>query len=143
MKKYLPVVAFFAGFLWDALTIGKNVNGSDLIILSVYLFTTVPIIAWLVKRANLLINNAAQTTLASHVSFKDSSWKERLPYLLLQFLFGSLFSALCILYSKNSFAISKTAKPTDQAKAATCDELLKYSINSALNKLPNKNCSNK
>ena len=101
-KKYLPVIAFFAGFLWDALTIGKNVNATDLIILSVYLFATVPIIAWLVKRANLLINNAAQTTLASHVSFKDSNWKERLPYLLLQFLFGSLFSALFILYFKSS-----------------------------------------
>ncbi|OQW70765.1 MAG: hypothetical protein CTY27_02800 [Methylotenera sp.] len=102
IKKYLPVVAFFAGFIWDALTIGKNVNASDLLILSAYLFGTVPIMVWLVKRANLLINNAAQTTLAMHVSFKDANWRERLPYLLLQFLFGSLFSALFILYFKSS-----------------------------------------
>ena len=102
IKKYLPVVAFFAGFLWDALTIGKNVNASDLLILSAYLFGTVPIMVWLVKRANLLIDNAAQTTLAMHVSFKDANWRERLPYLLLQFLFGSLFSALFILYFKSS-----------------------------------------
>ena len=102
LKKYLPVISFFAGFVWDALTIGKNVHGSDLIILSAYLFATIPIIAWLVKKANLLINNAAQTTLATSVSFQDATWKARLPYLLLQFLFGSLFSALFILYFKSS-----------------------------------------
>ena len=124
MKKYLPVVAFFAGFLWDALTIGKNVNGSDLIILSVYLLATVPIIAWLVKRANLLINNAAQTTLASHISFKDSSWKERLPYLLLQFLFGSLFSALCILYFKSSSHVAAFAWSVGLAVLLIANEFL-------------------
>ncbi len=102
IKKYLPVVAFFAGFLWDALTIGKNVNASDLIILSVYLLATVPIIAFLVKKANLLVNNAAETTLFTRISLQDSHWKVRLPYLLLQFLFGSLFSALFILYFKSS-----------------------------------------
>ncbi len=102
LKKYLPVVSFFAGFAWDALTIGKNVTGTDLIILSLYLIATVPIIYWLVKKANFLINNAAATTRSTCVSFKDATWKERLPYLLLQFLFGSLFSALFILYFKSS-----------------------------------------
>ncbi|MES2499569.1 MAG: DUF2914 domain-containing protein [Pseudomonadota bacterium] len=108
-KKYLPVVAFFSGFAWDALTIGKNVNGSDLIILSAYLLATIPIIAWLVKKANLLINNAAETTRATCVSFKDATWKARLPYLLLQFLFGSLFSALFILYFKSSSHVAAFA----------------------------------
>ncbi len=106
LKKYLPVIAFFAGFVWDALTIGKNVNGTDLIILTAYLLATVPIIGWLVKKANLLINNAAQTTLATSVAFKDATWQMRLPYLLLQFLFGSLFSALFILYFKSSSHIA-------------------------------------
>ena len=124
LKKYLPVISFFAGFAWDALTIGRNVNGSDLIILTAYLLATVPIIAWLVKKANLLINNAAETTLANCVSFKDATWRARLPYLLLQFLFGSLFSALFILYFKSSSHLTAFAWSIGLAVLLVANEFL-------------------
>lgn len=109
IKKYIPVVAFFAGFIWDALTIGRSVNASDLWILSAYLIGAIPIISWLVKRANLLQNNAAETTLATSIPLADAHWKTRLPYTLLQFLFGSLFCALFILYFKSSSHLSAIA----------------------------------
>jgi hypothetical protein len=102
IKKYLPALAFFAGFIWDAVTIGRGVNASDLWLLSGYLIATIPIIIWLVKRADLLQNNAAETTLANSIPLEDAHWKTRLPYMLLQFLFGSLFCALFILYFKSS-----------------------------------------
>ena len=34
---FFPVIFFFGGFLWDALTIGRNVAYSDLITFFVYL----------------------------------------------------------------------------------------------------------
>lgn len=102
IKKYLPALAFFGGFFWDAMTIGRQVNAIDLLILSIYLIGTVPIMSWLVKKTNALQNNAAATTLAHHPLESEAHWKDRLPYLLLQFLFGSLFCALFILYFKSA-----------------------------------------
>lgn len=84
------------------MTIGQRVNAIDLLILSVYLLGTIPIIMWLVHKSNLLRNNAAATTLATHPMESDAPLKDRLPYLLLQFLFGSLFCALFILYFKSA-----------------------------------------
>lgn len=101
ISRYFPAFAFFAGFIWDALTIGQGVSATDLVMLSGYLFATVPIIWWLVKRAKL---QAAQQHMDTHnVQISENeNWKTRLPYLLLQFLFGSLFSALFILYFKSA-----------------------------------------
>lgn len=84
------------------MTIGRRVNAIDLLILSIYLIGTIPILIWLVRKSNALQNNAAATTLAHHPLESDAHWKDRLPYLLLQFLFGSLFCALFILYFKSS-----------------------------------------
>ncbi len=94
VQKYFPVIAFFAGFIWDALTIGKRVNASDLWMLSSYLIATIPIIWWTVRKAQISPQS---------VSIDDEAhWKTRLPYMAIQFLFGSLFSALFILYFKSS-----------------------------------------
>ena len=101
ISRYFPAFAFFAGFIWDAITIGKGVSATDLVMLSGYLFATVPMIWWLVKRTK---QQAAQ----QHIDTQNlqlaevENWKTRLPYLLLQFLFGSLFSALFILYFKSA-----------------------------------------
>lgn len=38
LADYFPVIFFFSGFVWDALTIGRNVMPSDLAIFSGYLF---------------------------------------------------------------------------------------------------------
>jgi len=104
LRPYFSVLAFFAGFLWDALTIGFSVAYSDLWILSGYLAAAAGILWWLGQRHHTLAvpgcNGDAQIT-APPVSFL-SPWLERAPLLLLQFLFGGLFSALFILYFKSS-----------------------------------------
>lgn len=104
VRQYFPAIAFFAGFIWDALTIGRGVAALDLLILSGYLIGTIPIIWWLAKKTN-----AQQLTEANQNNKPKESWKTRIPYLLLQFLFGSLFCALFILYFKSSSHITAIA----------------------------------
>lgn len=104
LRAYLPVLAFFGGFLWDALTIGRLVTPSDLCILSGYLAGAAAILWWLGHRRHALAAIAADAgaeAAASPLSF-FSTWWERTPFLLLQFLFGGLFSALFILYFQSS-----------------------------------------
>ena len=94
--KYLPAIFFFAGFIWDALTIGRNVAASDLIIFAGYLLGAA-LILFITSRPSF--NLADETKLPSRLYvFVTSRW----PYFLLQFLFGSLLSALFILYFKSS-----------------------------------------
>ncbi|MFH1020251.1 MAG: DUF2914 domain-containing protein [Pseudomonadota bacterium] len=104
LRAYLPVLAFFAGFLWDALTIGRLVTPLDLWLLSGYLAGAALILWWLGHRRHALAATAAENgarIAVPPVSFL-SPWLERAPYLLLQFLFGGLFSALFILYFQSS-----------------------------------------
>ena len=93
---YLPAVFFFAGFIWDALTIGRNVAASDLIIFAGYLLGAA-IILFSISRPSFILADEAKfpTRLYAIIT---SRW----PYFLLQFLFGSLLSALFILYFKSS-----------------------------------------
>jgi Protein of unknown function (DUF2914) len=96
-KTYLPAIAFFGGFLWDALTIGKQVGFVDLWMLFGYLLAAAAILWWLGHRH-------ANTEPADWAELPPSQrpLKARMPFLLLQFLFGSLFSALFILYFKSA-----------------------------------------
>lgn len=105
IKHHFSTVAFFAGFLWDALTIGVKVNASDLLILSAYLLGAIPIIWWLAKKSNPNSDNAEMFE-PPEEGEDPEHWKTRLPFMLLQFLFGSLFSALFILYFKSSSHIA-------------------------------------
>lgn len=101
LADYLPVIFFFAGFIWDALTIGRNVMPSDLLIFTGYLFAAA-LILYLIGRP---VNEAAADVIkpqAKLVMLLKKLHTPRLPYFLLQFLFGSLFSALFILYFKSS-----------------------------------------
>ena len=90
---YLPALAFLAGFLWDAFTLGRYVRPTDLLILGAYLMAACGIVLWLGKR------HASGAVAPMPVS---AGWRLRLPYLLLQFLFGSLLSALFILYFRSA-----------------------------------------
>lgn len=105
LRAYLPALAFFAGFLWDALTIGRSVTVVDLWLLSGYLVGAAFILWWLGHRVQVRVESAADfeapSAAAPPTSFL-SPWLERAPYLLLQFLFGGLFSALFILYFQSS-----------------------------------------
>ncbi len=103
LRKYFPAIFFLGGFAWDALTIGKQVQQSDLIILTSYLLAAALILWWLAHHAE-----KSHEQLHSHLSegwllrILPKSWRGALPYFLLQFLFGSLLSALFILYFKSS-----------------------------------------
>jgi len=96
LADYFPAIFFFGGFLWDALTIGRNVTSLDLFIFTGYLISAAVIL--------YLIGRPADTE-AQHgsvIAVFKRLYTPRLPYFLLQFLFGSLFSALFILYFKSS-----------------------------------------
>lgn len=90
---YLPALAFLGGFLWDAFTLGRYVRATDLLILGAYLLVACGIVLWLGKR---------HTSGAVAPMPVPAGWRLRLPYLLLQFLFGSLLSALFILYFRSA-----------------------------------------
>ena len=96
MASYLPAVFFFAGFIWDALTIGRNVAAFDLIIFSGYLLAA-SLILFSISRPSFILADEAKLSTRSYAIITS-----RLPYFLLQFLFGSLLSALFILYFKSS-----------------------------------------
>ncbi|CAG0959683.1 hypothetical protein MTYP_00655 [Methylophilaceae bacterium] len=87
LRTFLPVMAFFAGFIWDALTIGRYVSHLDLWILTGYLACAGGILWWLGYRHSLQ---------------QPVGRLEQLPYLAMQFLFGGLFSALFIFYLKSA-----------------------------------------
>ena len=93
---YWPAVFFFAGFIWDALTIGRNVVALDLAIFAGYLLLAATIL-FFTSRPSFILADAAKLPTRLHWLFTS-----RLPYFLLQFLFGSLLSALFILYFKSS-----------------------------------------
>jgi len=104
LRTYLSVIAFFGGFLWDALTVGFSVTSADLWILSGYLAGAAGILWWLGHRSHALAAIAPDAGAEIAVP-SDSSltiWRERAPFLLLQFLFGGLFSVLFILYFQSS-----------------------------------------
>lgn len=99
LKRYYPVLAFFGGFLWDALTLGRRVRTGDFIQLGAMLGVAALLILWLARRDYL----------ATPVPAPADGWRGRLrnlawqaPFLALQFLFGGIFSALFILYFKSS-----------------------------------------
>lgn len=103
LRQYLPAIFFLGGFAWDALTIGRQVQQSDLIILTSYLVAAALILWWLAHHAE-----KSHEQLHSHLSegwmlrILPKNWRGAVPYFLLQFLFGSLLSALFILYFKSS-----------------------------------------
>lgn len=101
LADYFPVIFFFGGFVWDALTIGRNVMASDLAIFTGYLFSAA-LILYLIGRPADEAAEASMQPQAKFFSVLKKLHTPRLPYFLLQFLFGSLFSALFILYFKSS-----------------------------------------
>lgn len=78
-KRYLPAAAFISGFLWDALTLGREIRGLDLLVLGAY-----------AAGAFLILLFAGRTS--------ERIRGARAMNLLLQFFLGGVFSALVILY---------------------------------------------
>lgn len=110
LRQALPALAFFGGFLWDALTLGRAVGPLDLAILAGYLAAAAGILWYLGRRAALAGNAIAPPPAEVSGGAQPPAlvppeapwWRESGPYLLLQFFFGGLFSALFIFYFKSS-----------------------------------------
>jgi len=103
IRQCLPAIFFLGGFVWDALTIGKQVQQSDLIIFSTYLVAAGLILWWLAHHAEKSEEQLnAHLTEGKILRILPKKWREAAPYFLLQFLFGSLLSALFILYFKSA-----------------------------------------
>ncbi len=99
LRRFFPVIAFFGGFLWDALTLGERVRPLDFWRLGLFLAGAAGLVVWLAWRDYR----------ATPEPWSDGSLRGRLqrlawaaPYLVLQFFFGGIFSALFILYVKSS-----------------------------------------
>jgi len=99
LRRLYPVAAFLGGFLWDALTIGQRVRELDLWRLSGFLLGAAGLVIWLAwrERRKAVAPPAGE---GWHGRLVDLRWQA--PYLLLQFFFGGIFSALFILYFKSS-----------------------------------------
>ncbi len=93
---YFPAMFFFGGFAWDALTIGRSVTAPDLFIFSGYLLGA-GLILFSISRPSFILADTAKLPMRLHWLYAS-----RLPYFLLQFLFGSVLSALFILYFKSA-----------------------------------------
>jgi hypothetical protein len=120
-KAAFPAVAFFGGFFWDAATLGRSIQSSDLWILLGYLIVSALILIWMGRRGTMhgggvTASGAASThpegsasSAASAAAAPKSAFARALewvredgPAFALQFCFGSLFSALVIFYFLSS-----------------------------------------
>jgi hypothetical protein len=83
-KKWIPLVAFLSGFVWDAITLGRAVTRTDLWVLSGYF---------------------ALSTICLRILTSEYQGNHRDKVLTaFQFCQGALFSALSIFYFKSSGA---------------------------------------
>src|SRR5688572_19896262 len=85
VRRYAPAAFLIAGFLWDAVTLGRAIKPIDLWIL----------LAYLIGAAAILIAIGREAT------FRGSEYLNA----VLQFLFGGIFSALFIFYFLSSSSL--------------------------------------
>ncbi len=105
---FLPVLFFFGGFIWDALTIGRNVATSDLITFMAYLLLA-GLILFIIGRPSYVLADTANPP-KWLPNFLHNTYRRlhlrlyfpHLPYFLLQFVYGNLLSSLFILYFKSA-----------------------------------------
>lgn len=97
-KAAFPATAFFGGFAWDAVTLGSAITVLDLFILLGYILAAGGILIWMGRRGSM----GAQLAFPDSAASKRRWMLERGPTFALQFLFGSIFSALVIFYFLSS-----------------------------------------
>ena len=90
IRKFFPAAAFFGGFTWDSITLGKLVQTTDLAILLLYYVASLVFLLLLAAEPGKFLNRAW-----------SEKWQNRFTYAV-QFCFGSLFSALVVCYFKSS-----------------------------------------
>lgn len=99
LQRFYPLAAFCGGFLWDALTIGQRVRVTDFWRLGAFLFGAALLSLWLARREALELQRPLPGD-GLRGRARGLAWQA--PYLLLQFFFGGIFSALFILYFKSA-----------------------------------------
>lgn len=99
VRRLYPVVAFLGGFVWDALTLGQRVRSTDLWRLGGFVLGACILALWLAHR-DARKREAPVAARGWRGTLADLIWQA--PHLLLQFLFGGIFSALFIFYFKSS-----------------------------------------
>lgn len=118
-KAAIPAAAFFGGFAWDAMTLGRVITDLDLFLLLGYILAAGGILVWMGRRGTMGIPLSGPSSAAPAgpdggavapaggkgpiLSANRRKWLlERGPTFALQFLFGSIFSALVIFYFLSS-----------------------------------------
>lgn len=102
-RMVLPISFFIGGFVWDAITIGKKVALSDMAIFAGYLLVAALLMYQLAEPSSSVRRMGERLLSWQWLQSKLSRWTvQDWPYWILQFLFGSLLSALFILYFKSS-----------------------------------------
>lgn len=107
------VTAFAGGFLWDAVTLGDSIDSLDLVILLGYLLTAGALLIGMGRRSDRggeggfgalsAAGSASPGMPAASGTANPRLWiRDNGPAFALQFLFGSLFSALLIFYFLSS-----------------------------------------
>lgn len=82
VRRFLPAFAFFCGFVWDSVTMGRVVSFFDLLVLTTYYLGAGLVFVLLVREVK-------------------PQWQNWFTFLV-QFFFGGLFSALVVFYFKSS-----------------------------------------
>ncbi len=82
LRRFLPALAFFCGFIWDAVTMGSTVTFYDLLILTSYYFAAGLILVLLGREIK-------------------PEWQNWFTFFI-QFSYGGLFSALVVFYFKSA-----------------------------------------
>ena len=114
-KKFFPVIAFLGGFAWDSITLGRLVQSSDLVFLAVY---------YLVAFAFLLLLSSSKKGPKLLSKEYTPEWRGRFSYVV-QFCYGSLFSALVVCYFKSSGSLQSFAVVGIMAVLLVLNEFLK------------------
>jgi hypothetical protein len=107
LQAAFPALAFFGGFLWDSITLRGSLGVFDFLMLFGYLLVSALLLVLLGRRENPAGHtfdsdpNPEQEN-PSRVSQIWLWMKTRGPLFLLQFCYGSIFSALVIFYFLSS-----------------------------------------
>lgn len=99
LRRFYPLLAFFGGFAWDALTIGQKMRPLDFARLGAFLCGAALLLYWLAHRER---RGASVPQPAEGIRGRLADLRWQAPYLLLQFFYGGIFSALFILYFKSA-----------------------------------------
>lgn len=99
LRRFTPLAAFLGGVAWDTLTLGQRVTPRAFWSLGAYLLCAALLALWLAwrhaHRRQPPVAGSGWPGLAAKLRWRG-------PYLLMQFFFGGIFSALFILYFKSS-----------------------------------------